>query len=264
MATFQSLPPATIPLTGNEVVALNQEQNGIVVTAQAPVSALVSVPASQLANLVFASPNGASGAPSFRSLVLGDLPAGVGELAANQTWTGANVFNLGVQFNEATANGGQVVISAAGTGYNVIFRNDDVSFYILLSGSTGGTFNSLRPFYVNLATGALNFDGTGAGATFGGSVKNNVGTVAAYSGVAPSSLTVGVSPWVYQNTNAYGVFLHIYGVTAGGSSLAVSADNSTYVTVVTGAVIESTYVPPGFYAKFTFSTAPSGASIVPV
>lgn len=33
---------------------------------------------SQLSNLVFASPNGSSGSPTFRTLVLADIPAGVG------------------------------------------------------------------------------------------------------------------------------------------------------------------------------------------
>ena len=219
---------------------------------------------SQAQNEIFASPNGAAGAPGFRSLVLGDLPAGVGELAAAQTWTGANTYTEGLQINGLNANGGQVVLNLNGTGYNTILRNDNSSFFILLSGSTGGSFNSFRPFAIDLSTAALSLDGSGAGATFGGAIYNHIGTVAAYSAVAPSAVTVGASPWVYQNTNAYGVFLHIYGVTAAGSSLQVSKDNSTYVTVASGGGDESTYVPPGFYAKFTFSTAPSGASIVPI
>ena len=220
--------------------------------------------ASQSQNEVFASPSGAAGAPGFRSLVLGDLPAGVGELAAAQTWTGANTYTEGLQINGGNATGGQVALNANGTGYNTILRNDGFSFYILLSGSTGGSFNSFRPFAIDLSTAALTLDASGAGAKFGGAIYNHIGTVAAYSAVAPSAVTVGASPWVYQNTNAYGVFLHIYGVTAVGSSLQVSKDNSTYVTVASGGADESTYVPPGFYAKFTFSTAPSGASIVPV
>ena len=220
--------------------------------------------ASQSQNEVFASPSGAAGAPGFRSLVLGDLPAGVGELAAAQTWTGANTYTAGLQINGVNANGGQVALNLNGTGYNTILRNDNSYFYILLSDSTGGSFNSFRPFTIDLATAALSLDGSGAGATFGGPVYNNVGTVAAYSAVAPSAVTVGASPWVYQNTNAYGVFLYIYGITAAGSSLAVSANNSTYVTTHSGGTDYEQYVPPGFYAKFTFSTAPSGASIVPI
>ena len=135
----------------------------------------------------------------------------------------------------------------------------------MLSGSTGGSFNTLRPFVINLVTGSIILDGTGAGISCGGPINNNIGTVAAYSAVAPSAVTVGASPWVYQNTNAYGVFMYIYGITAVGTSLAVSANNSTYVTTHSGGTDYEQYVPPGFYAQFTFSTAPSGgAAIVPI
>ena len=36
------------------------------------------------------------------------------------------------------------------------------------SGSPDGTFNTYRPFYWNLSTGAVEIDGTGAGTSFGG------------------------------------------------------------------------------------------------
>jgi hypothetical protein len=51
---------------------------------------------SQAANLVFASPNGASGAPTFRSLVANDIPSLTGayiDLTSTQTITGVKTFN---------------------------------------------------------------------------------------------------------------------------------------------------------------------------
>ena len=206
--------------------------------------------ASQSQNEVFASPSGAAGAPGFRSLVLGDLPAGVGELAATQRWTGVNTFTQATSISS-------VVLNQSGTSSaNALYDGGSNSIGVRAGPSTAEVYFSFE------ATGI--FKASSGGGSFAGPITNNIGTVAAYSAVAPSAVTVGASPWTYQNTNAYGVFLHIYGVTAVGSSLAVSANNSTYVTVATGGGDESTYVPPGFYAQFTFTTAPSGASIVPV
>ncbi len=206
--------------------------------------------ASQSQNEIFASPSGAAGAPGFRSLVLADLPAGVGELAATQTWSGANTFSqptsiISVVLNQSGTSSSNLLYDAGSNSIGVRAGSSTAEVYFSFEGT--GIFKALS-----------------GGGSFSGPITNNIGTVAAYSAVAPSAVTVGASPWTYQNTNAYGVFLHIYGVTAVGSSLAVSANNSTYVTVATGGGDESTYVPPGFYAQFTFSTAPSGATIVPV
>jgi hypothetical protein len=54
-----------------------------------------------------------------------------------------------------------------------MLRNDASSWYVLLtpSGQPDGGFNGLRPFSINLATGAVSIDGTGAGTTFGGPVS---------------------------------------------------------------------------------------------
>ena len=290
--------------------------------------------ANQAQNQIFASPSGVSGTPSFRAMALLDLPSGVGQLAATQTWTGANTYSDGLQINGINANGGHLVLSLNGTGYNAILRNDNNNFYVLLSGSSGGSYNSLRPLIINTSTGALGIDGTGAGTSFGGQVTvstngsansiriidggasganlllvgngtttpnktirsqagtlqvinsaytaaileltdagtlstigtitNNIGTVAAYSNIVPSSLTVGASPWVYQNTNAYGVFVYFSGLTLAGTSLQISKDNGTYFTVGDNTSI-SVYLPPGFYFKLTYTTPPTASpTLVPM
>lgn len=221
--------------------------------------------ASQSQNEVFASPSGAAGAPGFRSLVLGDLPAGVGELAATQTWTGNNTFNGEIYGNLLTLNTSgsnqTLYISDAGSnGANIKLTGNGATTPSKFLRVFSGEFNIINSAFT--AT-LLTLDDSG-NLSVTGNVNNNIGQVAAYSAVAPSAVTVGASPWVYQNTNAYGVFLYIYGITAAGSSLAVSANNSTYVTTHSGGTDYEQYVPPGFYAKFTFSTAPSGASIVPI
>ncbi len=46
--------------------------------------------------------------------------------------------------------------------YSVIHRNDNANYWILLtdSGSTDGSYNTLRPMKINLATGDVNLDGS--------------------------------------------------------------------------------------------------------
>ena len=264
MATFQSLPPAITPLTGNEVIALNQEQNGIVVTAQAPVSALGPGSASQPANLVFASPNGAAGAPGFRSLVLGDLPAGLGELAAAQTWTGSNTFNGEIYGNLLTLNtsGSKQTLyisDAGGNGANIKLTGNGATTPSKFLRVFNGVFNIINSAYT---AALLTLDDSG-NLSVTGNVNNNIGHVAAYSGVAPSSLTIGASPWVWQNTNAYGVFVYFDGVTAAGTGLQISQNNSTYYSVGDATAL-SVYVPPGFYMKLSYTTLPGGCTLVPV
>lgn len=66
--------------------------------------------------------------------------------------------------------GGQ--FRAIGGNYGAIFRNDGTTFYILATNSTTtpglASWNGLRPFTFNLATGQVVIDGTGVGTVFGG------------------------------------------------------------------------------------------------
>lgn len=72
---------------------------------------------------------------------------------------------------DASGGGGQ--FRAVGGGYGVFIRNDGSSTYLLLTnnGSPYGSFNSLRPFAISNATGAVSLDGTGAGTTVGGTLQ---------------------------------------------------------------------------------------------
>ena len=80
----------------------------------------------------------------------------------------------------------------AGSGtsfYNAGFRNDGVQA-LLLSSNTATTaaaaattgFNSFRPFFWNLSTGAVTIDGTGIGTGFGGAIVAT-GDVTAFSDI---------------------------------------------------------------------------------
>lgn len=87
-----------------------------------------------------------------------------GTLKATSTITGTGHIS-----NDYDANGANFRMTATGGNYGAFFRLDTTNMYLLLtaSGSPNGTYNSLRPFSVTLSTGALSFDATGAGSTFG-------------------------------------------------------------------------------------------------
>jgi hypothetical protein len=156
---------------------------------------------------------------------------------------------------------GQYVLSAGPSYNSTILRQDSSNFYVLVSDTPGVTWNSLRPFTINLATGALTLDNTGAGSTFGGSITagnlnlNYITAITAYSnsgagvqgtsnsgaGVSGTSNSytgvVGQSnsaPGVFGNSNisigVSGISNSYYGVqgTSNNNSGVVGISNSGY------------------------------------
>lgn len=66
-----------------------------------------------------------------------------------------------------------------GGNYGAILRNDGSSLYLLLtsSGDQYGTWNALRPFTVNVSTGAVTLDSTGAGGASAGGTFTATGDI---------------------------------------------------------------------------------------
>ena len=85
------------------------------------------------------------------------------------------------------AGAAQLVLQSSGYGFQI--RNDNAYTYMLLTnnGNPSGTFNGLRPFYINNSTGSVGIDGTGAGIWTGGHLATSgaidaTGNVTANSG----------------------------------------------------------------------------------
>lgn len=93
-----------------------------------------------------------------------------GNLNVSYTWSGTQIFTAEQRFT--ASNGWRHKNGNDTTGYGVIFRNDDSMFYLLLTNNNDadGTWNALRPFYVNLNTGLVTF---GNGFTASGTVTFN-------------------------------------------------------------------------------------------
>lgn len=97
--------------------------------------------------------------------------------------------SLSVDAMDPASGSGQFRIKYG--NYGIIFRNDGANFYMLLtpSGSTNGSFNTLRPLWINLSTGAISFDGTGVGSSFGGNIS--APSVTLTNGTVTGTLTAG-------------------------------------------------------------------------
>ncbi len=212
--------------------------------------------ASKAANVVFAGPNGAAGAPSFRALVAADIPslsasylsAGGGTVSGQTTIQTSSLINSLV-ISDQGINGSNLQLIGNGTSApNKYLRSRDGLFDILNSGYSATIFSlddsgNIADVNNITATGALK------GSNFN-------------TGLAPSSLTAGASPWTWQNTNAYGVFFCIFGGLGISGAVKLSANNSTYFTVAETSC--QIYVQPGFYIQVVYSTTPPGVTIVPI
>ena len=88
-------------------------------------------------------------------------------------------------------------------------------------------------------------------------IKGGGGRASA-SGDAPSSISVGASPFVHQNTSAHDVSGNVVGGVV--TALAWSRDNSTYYNV--GALTSGmVWLSPGDYVKVTYSSAPTMTNV---
>lgn len=107
----------------------------------------------------------ASIAPVFSNTVVQGNEQVTGSLSVGAGTTSSNGLTaVGYDANGASWR-------AVTGSYGAFFRNDGANGYFLstASGAPYGTWNTFRPFYWNLGSGAVNIDGTGAGVTFGGS-----------------------------------------------------------------------------------------------
>ena len=165
MATFQSLPPANLPLTGSEVLALNQQQGGNPVTVQAPVSALAGSfvnPMTSAGDIII---GGAYGAPERLGVgANGDTLTLVNGVPAWVTGGGAGtVTSVGLQAPSFLTVTGSPITSSGTLALGLATQNVGVVFAGPVSGSTAApTFRALTGFDLQFIATNKFFKGEGA------------------------------------------------------------------------------------------------------
>lgn len=78
---------------------------------------------SQSQNLVFASPNGSSGNPAFRALVLADLPSGLGTVTSVGLSLGATLSSIFSVAGSPITSSGSFTLSAASQSQNLVYAS---------------------------------------------------------------------------------------------------------------------------------------------
>ncbi|RBL67912.1 phage tail protein, partial [Pseudomonas sp. MWU13-2625] len=126
----------------------------------------------------------------------------------------ANAFQVGGNgaFSGGVASGG---LDSGGAnfrlmnGKDVLLRNDGSNFYVLLSNGSGygASWNDFRPITVNVATGVLSLDDTGAGTYVGGQL-NVKGMLNISSGSNEGRALIGSSGgYFFGNASEAGFYL---------------------------------------------------------
>jgi hypothetical protein len=190
---------------------------------------------SQSANLVFASPNGSSGVPTFRALVTADLPFAIG-----------NLTDVGTDGIVVTGGTGAVI----GAGTSLAQHVSDSTHNGYLSSTDWSTFNGKQPAgnYITALTG----DATATGP---GSVTLTLATVNANTGTFGSSSSVGSftvnGKGLITAASSISVQIAESQVTNLVSDLAGKQPVGNYITALTGDV---TATGPGSVAASLVAT----------
>lgn len=182
---------------------------------------LIGTLASQTANKVFASPDGATGTPTFRALVAGDIPT----LNQNTTGTASNVTGVVAIANggtgQTTANDAFNALAPSQTGNSgkYLTTNGTTTSWATVTGG-GGSAVEVKDEGTSLTTGvtSLNFTGAGVTATASG---NDVTVAITSGGISSADIqefsTTGTSTWT-KPAGAKLVHVLIFGGGGGGGS----------------------------------------------
>lgn len=124
--------------------------------------------------------NVANGVASTDVATVGQIAGAYVPLAGAVTVAGSLTDQAGFISSGYDAGGMNFRAVNSGGTYGAGLRTDATAAFLLstASGSPLGTYNSLRPLYWNLSSGAVNIDGTGAGVTMSGNLSV-AGTVTA-------------------------------------------------------------------------------------
>jgi len=119
---------------------------------------------------------------------------------------GDGAFTGGISSSGLDAGGANIRLR---NGRDVLLRNDGANFYLLLSNNSdaGASWNSFRPLTVNVVTGAVMLDDTGAGTYVGGQLAVK-GMLNVSNGPNEARMQLGPSGgYFFGTSNAAGFYL---------------------------------------------------------
>lgn len=119
---------------------------------------------------------------------------------------GDGAFTGGISSSGLDAGGANIRLR---NGRDVLLRNDGSNFYLLLTNNSdpGASWNGYRPFTINMATGVLSLDDTGAGTYIGGQL-NVKGMLNVGSGNNEGRALIGASGgYFFGNATEAGFYL---------------------------------------------------------
>ena len=247
------IPTWQVATAGGTVTSVGLTQTGTVFTITgSPVTTAGNLNlafASQTANFVFAAPNGAPGAPTFRALVAADIPA--------TTLANSNIF-VGSAGNVATAVAMSGAIHITNTGATTLFNATPVvlpvNTFVFTSATAGVLANTAVP-----AAGQM-LIGTGAApalVTLSGGITAvsaagvvTLGGTPTFTNIIDSGLTANT----FMISNAAKQLTSLAAATNGQIVVGVTGGPPALVTMSGGATISATGV-------VTLNAAPTFTSI---
>jgi len=146
---------------------------------------------------------GATVSVGATGLVTGISSVAYGQIGGQNRWQLSNYFQQGVIATGVDAGAMQMRMTLGETtGYGVGWRMDNTNVYLLMTNNNQplGVYNALRPFWVTLATGAVHFDGSAAGVTFGGAITATGGISSTNGNVSAPAGTVSGAAVTSSNT----------------------------------------------------------------
>lgn len=187
---------------------------------------------SQPQNLVYASPNGIAGNPTFRSLTVTDLPTGI---------PNANLLNSSVTINTSGGITGGGLVALGGV-LNLIGSGGTVTSVTAGTGLTGGTITSSGTIALNIPVLAI-YGGTGLTGYVVGDIltANSPTTLTRIADVTTGNALISGGVGLVPTWGKIGLTTHISGtlpIANGGTNSNTALTNNRIIVSLGGQIVE--------------------------
>jgi len=212
---------------------------------------------SQLQNLVYSSPSGVGGLPTFRALTTLDLPTGI---------PNANLANSSITINTLGGLTGGGVVALGGT-LNLTGADGTVTSITAGTGLTGGVITTTGTVALSVPVSAVN-GGTGLTGYVIGDLLTalTATTLTRISDVATGNALISGGFGVMPSYGKIGLTTHVTGILPianGGTNSSTALTNSKLMLSSGGAIIEAPALANGQIFIGSTGLAPVAASITP-